>query len=75
MMNIFILIALRTFINSNLAILTSLGTIGVYIHYHGPMDVETLFSSSQLIEEVAEPMVNIPHYIADLESLKISLSL
>ena len=72
--NIFILIALRTFINSNLAILTSLGTIGVYIHYHGPMDVETLFSSSQLIEEVAEPMVNIPQYIADLESLKISLN-
>ena len=72
--NIFILIALRTFVNSNLTILTSLGTIGVYIHYHGPIDVETLFSSSQLIEEVAEPMVNIPQYIADLESLKISLN-
>ena len=72
--NIFILIALRTFVNSNLTILTSLGTIGVYTHYHGPMDIETLFSSSQLIEEVAEPMVNIPQYIADLESLKISLN-
>ena len=72
--NIFILIALRTFVNSNLTILTSLGTIGVYTHYHGAMDVETLFSSSQLIEEVAEPMVNIPQYITDLESLKISLN-
>ena len=72
--NIFILIALRTFVNSNLTILTSLGTIGVYTHYHGPMDIETLFSSSQLIEEVAEPMVNIPQDIADLESLKISLN-
>ena len=72
--NIFILIALRTFVNSNLTILTSLGTIGVYIHYHGAMDIDTLFSSFQLIEEVAEPMVNIPQYITDLESLKISLN-
>lgn len=38
------------------------------------MDIETLFSSSQLINEVAEPMVNIPQYIFDLESLKISLN-
>ena len=72
--NIFILIALRTFVNSNLAILTSLGTIGVYIHYHGALDIDELFTSFQLIEEVAEPMVNIPQYIADLESLKISLN-
>ena len=72
--NIFILIALRTFFNSNLTILTSLATIGAYTHYHGPMDIDTLFSSSQLIEEVAEPMVNIPQYITDLESLKISLN-
>ena len=72
--NIFILIALRTFLNSNLAILTSLATIGVYTKVHGPMDIETLFSSSQLINEVAEPMVNIPQYIFDLESLKISLN-
>lgn len=72
--NIFILIALRTFLNSNLAILTSLATIGVYTKVHGPMDIETLFSSSQLIDEVAEPMVNIPQYIFDLESLKISLN-
>ena len=72
--NIFILIALRTFLNSNLAILTSLATIGVYTNIKGPMDIETLFSSSQLIDEVAEPMANIPQYIFDLESLKISLN-
>ena len=72
--NIFILIALRTFFNSNIAILTSLTSIGVYIHYHGAMDIDDLFTSFQLIEEVAEPMVNVPQYIADLESLKISLN-
>ena len=38
------------------------------------MDVETLFSSTKLIEEVAAPMINIPQYITDLESLKISLN-
>ena len=72
--NIFILIALRTFVNSNLSILTSLATIGGYTYFHGPMEVETLFTSTQLIEEVAAPMVNIPQYITDLQSLKISLN-
>ena len=71
---IFILIAIRTFVNSNLSILTSLATIGGYTYFRGPMEVETLFSSTKLIEEVAEPMVNIPQYITDLESLKISLN-
>ena len=72
--NIFFLIAIRTFVNSNLSILTSLATIGGYTYFHGPMEVDTLFSSTKLIEEVAEPMINIPQYIADLESLKISLN-
>ena len=72
--NIFNLIAIRTFANSNLSILTSLATIGGYTYFHGPMEVETLFSSTKLIEEVAEPMLNIPQYITDLESLKISLN-
>ena len=72
--NIFNLVAIRTFVNSNLSILTSLATIGGYTYFHGPMEVETLFSSTKLIEEVAEPMVNIPQYITDLESLKISLN-
>ena len=71
---IFILVALRTFVNSNLSILTSLATIGGYTYFRGPMDVETLFSSTKLIEEVAAPMINIPQYITDLESLKISLN-
>ena len=72
--NIFILIALRTFVNSNLSILTSLATIGGYTYFHGPMDIDTLFSSTKLIEEVAQPMINVPQYITDLESLKISLN-
>ena len=72
--NIFILIAIRTFFNSNLSILTSLATIGGYTYIHGPMEVETLFSSTQLIEEVAYPMINIPQYITDLQSLRISLN-
>ena len=72
--NIFYLIAVRTFVNSNLSILTSLATIGGYTYFHGPMEVDTLFSSTKLIQEVAEPMVNIPQYIADLQSLKISLN-
>ena len=72
--HLFILVALRTFVNSNLSILTSLATIGGYTYYNGPMDVETLFSSTKLIEEVAAPMINIPQYITDLESLKISMN-
>ena len=72
--NIFNLSAAKTFVNSNLAILTSLATIGGYTYFHGHMDVEMLFSSNKLIEEVAEPMIKIPQYIADLESLKISLN-
>ena len=72
--NIFFLIAVRTFANSNLSILTSLATIGGYTYFHGAMDIDTLFSSTKLIEEVAGPMINIPQYIADLESLKISLN-
>ena len=72
--NIFFLIAVRTFANSNLSILTSLATIGGYTYFHGAMEIDTLFSSTKLIEEVANPMINIPQYIADLESLKISLN-
>ena len=45
--NIFILIAIRTFVNSNLSILTSLATIGGYTYFHGAMEVETLFTSTQ----------------------------
>ena len=71
---IFILVALRTFVNSNLSILTSLTTFGGYTYFRGPLDVETLFSSTKLIEEVATPMINIPQCITDLESLKISLN-
>ena len=70
---LFILVALRTFVNSNLSILTSLATIGGYTYFNGPMEVETLLSSTKIIEEVAEPMINIPQYITDLESLKVSL--
>ena len=72
--NIFILVAIRTFINSNLSILTSLATIGGYTYFHGAMEIDDLFTSSQLIEEVAAPMVNIPQYVTDLQSLKISLN-
>jgi len=72
--NLFILVALRTFVNSNLSILTSLATIGGFTYFNGPMAVETLFSSTKLIEEVAAPMINIPQYITDLESLKISMN-
>ena len=72
--NIFNLIALRNFVNSNLSILTSLASIGGYTLIYGPMEVSTLFTSTQLINEVAEPTINIPQYIADLKSLMISLN-
>jgi len=38
------------------------------------MEISTLFSSTKLIKEVAEPAINIPQYIADLKSLQISLN-
>ena len=71
---LFNLIAVRNFVNSNLSLLTSLASIGGYTLINGPMDVSTLFTSTQLIEEVAGPTINIPQYIADLKSLMISLN-
>ena len=72
--HLFNLIAVRNFFNSNLSLLTSLASIGGYTLIHGPMDVSTLFTSTQLINEVAGPSINIPQYIADLKSLMISLN-
>ena len=71
---LFNLIAVRNFVNSNLSLLTSLASIGGYTLIYGPMDVSTLFTSTQLINEVAGPTINIPQYIADLKSLMISLN-
>jgi ABC-type bacteriocin/lantibiotic exporter with double-glycine peptidase domain len=71
---LFNLIAVRNFVNSNLSLLTSLASIGGYTLIHGPMDVSTLFTSTQLIDELAGPTINIPQYIADLKSLMISLN-
>ena len=72
--HLFNLIAVRNFVNSNLSLLTSLASIGGYTLINGPMDVSTLFTSTQLINEVAGPTINIPQYIADLKSLMISLN-
>ena len=71
---IFNLIAVRSFFNSNLPVLTSLASIGGYTLINGPMEISALFSSTKLIKEVAEPAINIPQYIADLKSLQISLN-
>ena len=71
---LFNLIAVRNFVNSNLSILTSLASIGGYALINGPMDISTLFTSTQLIDEVSVPTINIPQYIADLKSLMISLN-
>ena len=72
--HLFNLITFRNFVNSNLSLLTSLTSIGGYTLIHGPMDVSTLFTSTQLINEVVGPTINIPQYIADLKSLMISLN-
>ena len=71
---LFNLIAVRNFVNSNLSLVTSLASIGGYTLINGPMDVSTLFTSTQLIKEVSGPTINIPQYIADLKSLMISLN-
>ena len=71
--NILYLTALRTFVNSNLSLLTSLASIGGYTYFYGAMEVKTLFSSTKLVKEVAVPLVDIPQFITDLNSLKISL--
>ena len=72
--NIFNLVAIRTFVNSNLSLLTSLASIGGYTFFYGAMEVKNLFSSTKLIQEVAEPMINVPQYITDIKSLMISLN-
>ena len=71
--NILYLTAFRTFVNSNLSLLTSLASIGGYTYYYGAMEVKTLFSSTKLVKEVAVPLVDIPQFITDLNSLMISL--
>lgn len=71
--NILYLTALRTFVNSNLSLLTSLASIGGYTYFYGAMEVKTLFSSTKLVKEVAVPLVDIPQFITDLNSLMISL--
>ena len=71
---LFNLIAVRNFVNSNLSLLASLASIGGYTLINGPMDISTLFTSTQLINEVSGPTINIPQYIADLKSLMISLN-
>ena len=71
---LFNLIALRNFVNSNISLLTSLASIGAYTLIHGHMDISTLFTSNQLINEVAGPIINIPQYITDLKNLMISLN-
>ena len=68
------LVAVRTFVNSNLSLLTSLASIGGYTYFFGAMDVKTLLTSEKLVKEVAEPMVNIPQYITDIKSLMISMN-
>ena len=72
--NIFNLVAVRTFVNSNLPLLTSLASIGGYTYFYGAMEVKTLFTSTKLVEEVAQPMINVPQYLTDLKSLMISLN-
>ena len=72
--NIFNLVAIRTFVNSNLSLLTSLASIGGYTFFYGAMEIKNLFSSTKLIQEVAEPMINVPQYITDIKSLMISLN-
>ena len=71
--NILYLTAFRTFVNSNLSLLTSLASIGGYTYFYGAMEVKTLFSSTKLVKEVAVPLVDIPQFITDLNSLMISL--
>ena len=67
------LTALRTFVNSNLSLLTSLASIGGYTYFFGAMEIKTLFSSTKLVKEVAVPLIDIPQFITDLNSLLISL--
>ena len=71
--NILYLTALRTFVNSNLSLLTSLASIGGYTYFFGAMEIKTLFSSTKLVKEVAVPLIDIPQFITDLNSLLISL--
>ena len=71
--SILYLVAFRTFVNSNLSLLTSLASIGGYTYFYGAMEIKTLFSSTKLVKEVAVPLIDIPQFITDLNSLLISL--
>lgn len=71
--NILYLTALRTFANSNLSLITSLAAIGSYTLIIGPMEVSSLFKTTNLVKELAVPLIGIPQFITDLNSLKISM--
>lgn len=69
---LFNLIAFRNFINSNIPILISLASIGGYTYLYGAMEISILFSSIELVEQIATPLIEIPGFLTNMYASMIS---
>ena len=68
------LTAVRTFVNSNIPLLISMASIGGYTYVYGAMEIADLFTSIELVEQIATPLVDIPQFITNLYSSLISMN-
>ena len=68
------LTALRTFVNSNIPLVISMASIGGYTYVYGAMEIADLFTSIELVEQIATPLVDIPQFITNLYSCLISMN-
>ena len=67
------LTALRTFVNSNIPLLISISSIGGYTLLNGAMEITNLFTSIELVEQIATPLVEIPSFITNLIATMVSM--
>ena len=67
------LTALRTFVNANIPLLISIASIGGYTYLYGAMEITDLFTSIELVEQIATPLVQIPTFITNLIATMVSM--
>ena len=67
------LTALRAFVNHNIPLMISMASIGGYTYLYGAMDITVLFTSIELVEQIATPLIEIPKFITDLIATMVSM--
>ena len=67
------LTALRAFVNHNIPLMISMASIGGYTYLYGAMEITVLFTSIELVEQIATPLIEIPKFITDLIATMVSM--